>query len=568
MKWHMLPSARPMQWRLTPFGLGVALLGITAVAQNSVPPHSAIIGVLGWHGSTLSVVELDYPSPGKATWYTFLERTPLPFLKAGQTYRADVLGPSAEYPNQRIINFDYGGAHFGLRGDLGLPAGFISCKSYHAVLWALENGDDDCTAADEAKDPIQWKEADAASSLSPREQFELYANAYTYTWHGESAFDPLDSDYYEGGIEKGAVERLQRRREAFLNKLGQLLPQLTPPPAIPEEARKSFIEGVALLKGAANWNDLFQVKNKFRDAEIKAPWWADAFYNDAQVDRRMNLFDDATEALKEYALLNPSDSASRDTRDLSYTMGAEEQVLHNKQKKYLSAETVKYVSGGAQRVLETDAPQSWSPEGKFGIQDRYAYRKNLADLDHHYQNVFRMPDGRFLAIVLEAVPSPDGSDAGDQILLDDLGVENSDSFVHEFPFGTLDAQFQSKDGSTYKVSISNRQSDGVVSVVNTQSGAGVTMPIADLYSARYINVVGLMHAEYPKLGDRTYAMWVEGGSGVNYALLFSYKLDASHADALSLIPTYVVPLTGHDTAIADTGYFIRYRPNGQWEIAK
>lgn len=535
----------------------------TAVAQNPVPPHRSKIGVLGWRGSTLYVVELGYPSPGNGSWYTLSFEPPLPFLKAGQTYGADVLGTSAD-PRQRIINFDYGGAHFGEYAFWGTGV-FYSCKSSHALLWALKNGEGDCTAADEAKDPIQWKDADAVSSLSPREQFELYANAYTYTWRGESDRDPLDPDHYQGmGWSKTAVERIDQDREAFLNKLGQLLPLLNPPPEIPEDARKDFIEGTTLVKNASNGNDLFNADNKFSDAEIKAPWWADAFYNQAQVLRRENLFDQANEALKEYTLLNPSASASRETKDLGYTIDAEKEMLERRQQEYISTEAVRYVSGGAQRVKEDDAPKEWKTENGCGVECLYAYRPRLADLDRHYGNIFLMPDGHYLGILLVGAADNSGEFSGDRVLIVDITSGHVKAF--ECAFGALNERFQPGTGATYTVSVSERSATGVINVTEVGSGAGIAMPLADLYSARYDNAVSNSSSS-PRIGNTIYTLALEGGSRSVSALLFDDKFVTIQVDPLSLTPSYVLAMDHGDHPVGSTGYFIRWHGD-TWAIAK
>ena len=80
---------------------------------------------------------------------------------------------------------------------------------------------------------------------------------------------------------------------------------LSPPPVIPEEARRSFAEGLAAFELARAPSDYEEPEKKFRKAACLAPWWPDVFFNLSLVDEKLRKYDTAKYKLEIYLLAAP-----------------------------------------------------------------------------------------------------------------------------------------------------------------------------------------------------------------------------------------------------------------------
>ena len=93
-------------------------------------------------------------------------------------------------------------------------------------------------------------------------------------------------------------------------------------PAIPEEARRHFIEGNALLKAAKDQKGYELATDAYRQCLLIAPWWPEANYNFAVALELANRFDSSMNALKLYIATNPGEEESRKAQDKIYEIGA------------------------------------------------------------------------------------------------------------------------------------------------------------------------------------------------------------------------------------------------------
>ncbi len=72
------------------------------------------------------------------------------------------------------------------------------------------------------------------------------------------------------------VEQLQKtpNDNALREKIIKLGAEIKPAPAIPEEARRSFVEGVTIVKSAKEPSSQKLAIESFNEALKIAPWWA------------------------------------------------------------------------------------------------------------------------------------------------------------------------------------------------------------------------------------------------------------------------------------------------------
>lgn len=120
------------------------------------------------------------------------------------------------------------------------------------------------------------------------------------------------------------VEQLQKTpTDATLRgRIITLGSEIKPAPAIPEEARRSFVEGVTIVKVAKEMGSQKLAIKSFDEALRIAPWWGDAYYNLAVTQELTGQLDEAERTLKLFLLSNPSESDARDAQDRVYAIAA------------------------------------------------------------------------------------------------------------------------------------------------------------------------------------------------------------------------------------------------------
>ena len=107
----------------------------------------------------------------------------------------------------------------------------------------------------------------------------------------------------------------------------KLAGEMKPAPAIPEEARKYFIEGTAIVKAAKSPAQQALATQSFNEALKVAPWWGDAYYNLGVAQELAEQYDEAEKAFNFYLLSNPSEAEKRDVQDRSYALSAKRKLL-------------------------------------------------------------------------------------------------------------------------------------------------------------------------------------------------------------------------------------------------
>ena len=107
----------------------------------------------------------------------------------------------------------------------------------------------------------------------------------------------------------------------------KLAGELKPAPAIPEEARKHFVEGTAIVKAAKNPAQQALAAQSFTEALKVAPWWGDAYYNLGVAQELAEKYDEAEQAFNFYLLSNPKATEKREVQDRIYALSAKRKLL-------------------------------------------------------------------------------------------------------------------------------------------------------------------------------------------------------------------------------------------------
>mgnify|MGYP001564160072 CR=1 FL=1 len=106
----------------------------------------------------------------------------------------------------------------------------------------------------------------------------------------------------------------------------KLADELKPAPAIPEEARKHFVEGTAIVKAAKNPAQQALAAQSFTEALTVAPWWGDAYYNLGVAQELAEQYNEAEHAFTFYLLSNPGDQEKREAQDRIYALSAKRKL--------------------------------------------------------------------------------------------------------------------------------------------------------------------------------------------------------------------------------------------------
>ncbi|MGB9080662.1 MAG: ankyrin repeat domain-containing protein [Desulfuromonadaceae bacterium] len=115
-------------------------------------------------------------------------------------------------------------------------------------------------------------------------------------------------------------------RRASRSLIIKLASELKPAPAIPEEARKHFVEGTAIVKAAKNPAQQALAAQSFTEALKIAPWWGDAYYNLGVAQELAEKYDEAEQAFNFYLLSNPSETEKREVQDRIYGLSAKRKL--------------------------------------------------------------------------------------------------------------------------------------------------------------------------------------------------------------------------------------------------
>lgn len=113
---------------------------------------------------------------------------------------------------------------------------------------------------------------------------------------------------------------------ALRERVIKLGAEIKPVPAIPEEARRSFVEGINIVKLAKDAGSQKLAIGSFNEALKIAPWWGDAYYNLAVAQELTGQLNDAERTLKWFLLSNPSESDAREAQDRIYRLSAKRKL--------------------------------------------------------------------------------------------------------------------------------------------------------------------------------------------------------------------------------------------------
>lgn len=120
------------------------------------------------------------------------------------------------------------------------------------------------------------------------------------------------------------VQQLQQNSNDnnLREKIIKLVQELKPLPAIPEEARRSFIEGGTIVRNAKDRSQQMVAVNSFKKALDLAPWWADAYYNLALAQELAGQLGYAQQSLQLYMKASTDEKEKRNAQDRIYELDA------------------------------------------------------------------------------------------------------------------------------------------------------------------------------------------------------------------------------------------------------
>ena len=126
------------------------------------------------------------------------------------------------------------------------------------------------------------------------------------------------------------VELLQKspNDNALREQIIKLAQKMKPAPAIPEEARRSFVRGNTAFGEARSQDDYARAVQRYEEAIAIAPWWGDAYFNLAKAQEMRQEYNRAIQSIRLFVLTGQSADDARKAQDYSY-------VLEDKQEKLM-----------------------------------------------------------------------------------------------------------------------------------------------------------------------------------------------------------------------------------------
>ena len=110
----------------------------------------------------------------------------------------------------------------------------------------------------------------------------------------------------------------QSQRDELIKFAAGMLPQ----PAISEDARQFYIEGMTLHQDAKSPDDEKIAIQSFQRALAQAPWWGDAYLGLAVSQELSGDMESAIQSLKDYLLSQPALDQARNAQDHIYALKA------------------------------------------------------------------------------------------------------------------------------------------------------------------------------------------------------------------------------------------------------
>lgn len=108
----------------------------------------------------------------------------------------------------------------------------------------------------------------------------------------------------------------QRLREAII----KLVQKLSPPPAMPEDAKRYSIRGQIAIKEAKSPADFEEAAKEFGKALRVAPWWADGYINHGVSLEKAGKYNEAIRSLKLYLLAAPGAPDAEKIKEQIYAL--------------------------------------------------------------------------------------------------------------------------------------------------------------------------------------------------------------------------------------------------------
>jgi hypothetical protein len=133
---------------------------------------------------------------------------------------------------------------------------------------------------------------------------------------------------YLAELQKNPLDNPLRKKIILLSQ------KISPTPTLPEEARKNFVMGMALLNEAKTKEDYQLVITKFKSSLSAAPWYSEAYKQLGLTQELSGNFDEAIANIGFYMLSPLSEIDKQKAQDEIY-------IIEAKKEKAISSETLK-----------------------------------------------------------------------------------------------------------------------------------------------------------------------------------------------------------------------------------
>lgn len=149
-------------------------------------------------------------------------------------------------------------------------------------------------------------------------------------------------------------------------KIIEAAAKVSPPPAVPDEARRSMAQGQAAVQFAKTPADFAEAEKMFEKATTLAPWWPDAYFNLAVVREKAGKAEEAINCLNLYLAASPNaqdaDTVKTKIYELEYVKKrkADAQAYLDGGNKYLDGKDYPNALSQFKEAVRLDPDSSWA----------------------------------------------------------------------------------------------------------------------------------------------------------------------------------------------------------------
>ncbi len=318
-------------------------------------------------------------------------------------------------------------------------------------------------------------------------------------------------------------------------ELFQYVATMQPPPAIPDEAQRAFVQGNVIMQSAQNADDYKLAIDKYMEALRVAPWLGNAYANLGTALNAAGRQDEAKLALQIYLLTKPEDAGKAQAK--IYEIEARQQLAADRKRREEDVMKAKYGNS----------------RGGFSYDDLYRHGAIV-------QNMSFDASGNQRTLSLKISTRKENGQLVNYLIIYDI-TNPDDTFNQKFSINWRGTDNIYLDDRTqpYKdhliLSITSVGEDARISIRPADNAsASIEANLIDIFRERARQAI--YNGDVTLVGSRKFFVLGQGGSIGSLAYFpEEIKDKVDRGAALDLVPMFVANVTHYDSSQGTTVRF-------------